>query len=67
MKRVIVNALEWLCAVLDDLPWIQRRDSESWRSLRLVRHSMMGCHPLGLALLSAKLDERWSTEAWGRK
>ena len=54
MKRLIVKWLEDLCDLLDRIPLREngRRVASCW-----------GCR-LGLADLSARLDERWETGHW---
>lgn len=61
MKRTIVVGLDWLCAKLDNMPWILRDFDGKWR---FYRRSCIGCYPLQLAELSYRLDEKWNTHVW---
>jgi hypothetical protein len=64
-KRAIVTTLVWLCVVLDHVPGLCRTE-QSWLTARPRRYSDLGC-ALGLALWSARLDERWNTGVWGKR
>lgn len=55
IKRWIVDFLETACARVDKL-W-------DWPRPFHIVPILLGC-PSGLALLSAKLDERWQTGLW---
>jgi len=52
---VLVALTAWLCAALDHLPG---RIGGQWR-----RYGQWGCL-IGLASVSARLDERWDTGYW---
>lgn len=58
VKQLIVIWLEKLCTALDGIPTYDRQERK-W-----YRHGNWGCHPLGLALLSSHLDEKWDTKVW---
>lgn len=53
-RYAIVAGLEHLCGAIDWLPWYNHR----W-----YRHGTRGC-AMGLANISAKLDEKWHTGWW---
>lgn len=54
MRRMIVAGLDHACSVVDRLPWWTYWPVKRW----------LGC-PSGLALWSARLDDRWQTDRLG--
>lgn len=50
MKRFLVEALYWLCALVDYLP--------TWRNGR-IQASQWGCYPLMLSKRALNLEIKW--------
>lgn len=60
VRKLIVLTLEWLCGVLDNVPFPERDDDGRWEFYK----GSLGCYRLRLAERSMKLDDRWHTGVW---
>jgi hypothetical protein len=62
-KRYVQWFIVWglvnLCALLDHIP-VYRRGEKGWHWTT----AQWGCWPLGLAMKSDRLDQRWNTGVW---
>ncbi len=61
LHRFVVIALERVCAWLDCIPTLERREDGTWARC----YGAWGCGRLSLAQRAAHLDARWHTGVWG--